>query len=239
MNAISRSFLVLSVAFFKFADTTAADIIVSYAPSTNVPLVVGSGATLDVFIRSSDGTDTLDGFLVELALIPTGGAPIGGLQFVDPQADEQLSLSTYVFDGRSLSSFTGAPVGAVSGLNTIFSGYDATDDGSAAPGVGNPDPVLSLATSNLLLFRLELFADTVGDYELHLTSASFFSNQLDPDNTLLTIDSLPSAKTLTVTGGIAAVPEPGTLGLLSIATAAVIGHRVRRRRLTVSVNGQK
>jgi len=226
MNIVLRTFVLALVMVFCLAHSVTAGIIVSIAPSTSVPLVAGSGASLDVFIRSSDGFDVLDGFQVEFGLTSAGG-PVGGLRFADPQLDSQLSAGNYVFIGRSLSFNTGAPVGAVSGLGSSFLGYDATDDGSAAPNVGNPNP-LTLGTSPQLLFRLDLFADFAGDYLLDILSADFFSDQLDPPANPLLIDTLPASYSLSVTGS-AAVPEPGTFAMLAIAGAGFIGRKWRRR----------
>lgn len=232
MRSMLRTFALTVLAVCVFEGSASAAIIVSYASSTSVPLVAGSGASLDVFVRSSDGTDILDGFQVEFGLTSAGGpgGPVGGLRFVDPQSDAQLGETNYVFNGRSLSENTGAPVGAVSGSGAFFSGYDATDDGTGLPFAGNPYP-LPLGMSDLLLFRLNFEADFAGDYVLNL-SADFFSDQLDPVSSPLLIETLPGSFTLLVSSGAAAVPEPGTFGVLALFASAYVA----RRRLQDRVN---
>jgi hypothetical protein len=222
MRFMLRTFALTVLAVCVSESSASAAIIVSYSSSTSVPLVAGSGASLDVFVRSSDGTDMLDGFQVEFGLTSSGG-PVGGIRFVDPQSDAQLGETNYVFFGRSLSANTGAPVGAVSGGGAFFSGYDATDDGTGFPFAGNQDP-LSLGMSDLLLFRLNFEADFAGDYVLNL-SADFFSDQLDPISFPLPIDTLPGSFTLSVSSGAAAVPEPGTFGVLALFASAYAARR--------------
>ena len=222
MRSKLRTFALTVLAVCVSESSASAAIIVSYASSTSVPLVAGSGASLDVFVRSSDGTDSLDGFQVGFGLTSAGG-PVGGLRFVDPQSDAQLGETNYVFNGRSLSANTGAPVGAVSGSGAFFSGYDATDDGTGLPFAGNPDP-LPLGMFDLLLFRLNFEADFAGDYVLNL-SADFFSDQLDPVSSPLPIGTLPGSFTLSVSSGAAAVPEPGTFGVLALFASAYVARR--------------
>jgi len=218
-----RTVVLALVIACSLVNSAPAGIMLSYASSTSVPLVASSHAYLDVFVRSSDGTDLLDGFQVEFGLSSAGG-PVGGLRFVDPQSNAQLLAGNYVFNGRSLSANTGATAGVVSALGSIFTGYDATDDGSGIPLVGNPDP-LSLGTSDRLLFRLEFEADFSGDYVLDLNFAEFFSDQLDPVLSLLPNPVLPGPYLLKVSGGTAAVPEPGTVGAIALLATAWFTRR--------------
>ncbi len=228
MRSILRTLLLATVFVCSHISSVTAGIIVSYAPSTSVPLVAGSAASLNVFVRSSDGTDTLDGFQLEFGLTSAGG-PVGGIRFADPQSDAQLGETTYVFNGRSLSANTGAPVGSVSGGGSSFMGYDATDDGSGSPFAGNPNP-LGLGTSDLLLFRLDFEADFAGDYVLDLISADFFSDQLDPASTPLPVDTLPGSYSLTVLSAAAAVPEPSTFGVITLLATACFARRRFKNR---------
>lgn len=223
MCSMLRTVVLALVVACCFVNSAPAGIILSYASSTSVPLVAGSGASLDVFVRSSNGTDSLDGFQVEFGLASAGG-PVGGLRFVDPQSNAQLLAGNYVFNGRSLSANTGATAGVISGSGSIFTGYDATDDGSGIPLAGTPNP-LSLGMSDRLLFRLEFEADFSGDYLLGLRLGDFFSDQLDPGASLLLNATLPSSYLLTVSGGTAAVPEPGTVGAIALLATACFTRR--------------
>jgi hypothetical protein len=182
---------------------------------------------VDVFIRTNAGNQTLDGFQTRINL--TGG-PAGGLIFSAVQAEAQLGIggpSGYVFFGKSISQNTSSNIGIVLPGGSSYIGADSTDDGSAIPLVGNPDPI-TLTTTNRLLYRLNLSAVTAGNYNIDLNGAvsSFYSDQLDPANTTVTFSS--TAGTLNVS----AVPEPSSLLLIAVGCA---GMRAFRRRCRVQV----
>ena len=91
-------------------------IIVSFGTSPPNPMTAGGSGILDVFVRSDVGTQILDGFQVQVGLIPTGGSPVGGLIFSNLQLDAQLLIGGpgggYVFFGNSLSQNTSSSIGS-------------------------------------------------------------------------------------------------------------------------------
>lgn len=203
-----------------FANNCDAGLIISFHPSTPDPLFVGSSGTIDVMIHSNTG-DVLDAFLVDIAITPIGG-PLGGLQFSPSQNDSQLSDLNYVFYGKSLSQTTGTIIGATASPFDTYSGSDFSDDGTGMPFPGLPSPT-TLGLTDLLLFRLDLTAFTAGTYSIDLKPSSEFADDMFAP---LSFNSTP--QTITV-NGVAAVPEPGTLGILSLVAAAGVIRRVRRR----------
>ncbi len=206
-------------------------IIVSFGTSPPNPMTAGGSGILDVFVRSDVGTQILDGFQVQVGLIPTGGSPVGGLIFSNLQLDAQLLIGGpgggYVFFGNSLSQNTSSSIGAVSGAGSLYTGYDATDDGSGPlPTPGNPSPML-LTTTDLLLYRLNLSAIAAGTYDVTVNPAadpSFFTDQLDPVNTGISFST--SSGSLTVDGSTA-VPEPSAIWLIISASVIALIHRCR------------
>ncbi len=80
------------------------------------PIVVGSTATLDVFVRADTGTQLLDGFFLNLKITGTG------VVFPIAQPNSQLTSNTpaYVFQNRSLSFRTNTDVGVGDAASNYF-----------------------------------------------------------------------------------------------------------------------
>ncbi len=226
---LSIALLSMIVLFAGFGSSaTSAGMVLSFGASSPAPLLAGSSGTLDVLIHS-DASDVLDAFQVAFTLTPVGLSPVGGLQFSATQLDSQLTDPTYVFDGRSLSVNTLTDVGSVNPAGTIFTGFDATDDGSGSPLAGNPWQ-LTLTTTDQLLFRLNLDGVIAGTYQIAISSATFVIDQLgnptDPSNQV-TFSS--DAGTITV-ADIDAVPEPSSAAILGLAAAfGIVSRRFRNR----------
>ncbi len=217
-----RNVILLFAILAGLMNSCSAGIIVSFASTNPNPIITGSSGTMDVLIHSNAG-DVLDGFLVDIAITPVGGSPAGGLQFSATQNDAQLGLGNYVFFGRSLSENTGAIVGSSASPFNVFSGSDFTDDGSGIPGPGIPDPV-TLTGTDLLLFRLDLTAFSAGTYSIDLLPSSQFG---DDNGNLLGFSSTPGS---IIVNGTAAVPEPGSVGLLSMCAGVAFCRYGRRRK---------
>jgi hypothetical protein len=143
-----RVLFIVWVVVLGLARPAAADLIVTISGST-VP--AGGAGFVDVFIESDDLLfgDPLSSFGFEFR-ITTGGAT--RLEFVDPQADPQLTDPNYVFFGDSAASNTPFPVGTVSMTsvpNDTFIGGDFTDSGGDVT-----------VTISKLLARLQVTATT-------------------------------------------------------------------------------
>ncbi|MEZ6039689.1 MAG: PEP-CTERM sorting domain-containing protein [Planctomycetaceae bacterium] len=213
------SFVVLTCLMTK-AD---AGIIVSFSPTIPSPLVAGGSGQVDVLIASDTGTDLLDQYLASVVLSPVGG-PLGGLVFSPFQSETFLTDSSYVFFNRSQSVNLGAPAGTVNFSGDVYSAYDATDDGSGPPPApGLQDPIFVPTVGNeALLFRLDLDALAAGTYEIDLDPLSQFVDENGFD-----IFFASTSGFLTVNPAPAAVPEPGSILLLSVGTM-VAAVRYRR-----------
>ncbi len=220
------SVIVLSAGFGS--PVASAGMVLSYAASSPTPLLAGSSGTLDVLIHS-DASDMLDAFQVAFTLTPVGLSPVGGLKFSATQLDSQLADPTYVFDGRSLSLNTLTGVGGVNPAGDIFTGFDATDDGSGFPFVGVPLPVTLTATDRLL-FRLNLDGVIAGTYHIAVSSATFVIDQLeDPTDPSNQVSFSSDIGTITV-ASTAAVPEPSSAAILGLAAAfGIVSRRFRNR----------
>lgn len=204
---------VLWLSLFACGAQVEAGIIVTFGASVPDPIIAGSSGTVDVYVRANAGTQTLDAFLVRVGLTPIAGSPAGGVIFSAAQAEAQLGQTSYVFFGISQSQNTMTGIGTVSGSGSLYTGMDASDDGSS-----NPMPVI-LTTTNRLLYRLNLTGVAAGTYAIDVNSdvSSFYSDQLDGSSTI-TYSS--TAGSLTVNGA-ASVPEPASMAFLLIAFAAV------------------
>jgi len=222
MNCL-RSISLLLLSILVLSSSASADILVSFGPSVPGPLIAGSSGLINVFVRASAGTETLDGFLVEIGL---SGGPAGGLIFSPIQTESQLTDPGYVFAGKSLNFNTGLPVGLV-GPATTYSGADFTDDGSGPPPLpGLPAPV-TLTTTNKLLFRLNLSAVTAGIYTIDVTPFPI-SDFLDPAFTSIPFSSIAGSITV---DPAAAVPKPGSMLFCGVvaACAGVTGWCRRKK----------
>lgn len=208
--------VILTVGSFA-SSSVSGGIILSFAPSSPSPLIAGSSGTLDVRIHSN-ASDVLDAFQVDFTLTSVGFSPVGGVKFSATQQDSQLTDPNYVFAGISLSQNTAASVGAANFARDGFSGYDATDDGSASPFPGNPVPV-TLNSTDRLLFRLNLDAVNAGSYQITIASATFVIDQLlDPTDPLNQISFSGDPGMISVADSTA-VPEPSSAVLLGLACA--------------------
>ncbi len=102
--------LLLLLAFLSCTTTqvTFAAFEITFSPSSPNPLVAGSAGTVDVLIRSTTGTDSLDAFNANVVI--TGGP---GLVFSGIQTEAQLTNPNYVFFGNSLNVTNNSSVGTV------------------------------------------------------------------------------------------------------------------------------
>ena len=223
-----RRCLLILIVLLVSVSKAQAGIIVSFGTSAPNPMTAGGSGLIDVFLKTDGGNQLLDGFNVQIGI--TGG-PAGGLIFSSTQTEGQLADASYVFFSKSLSQNTSTSIGAVSGGGSLYTGFDATDDGTGPPpAFGNPDPI-TLTTTNQLLYRLNLSAITAGLYTIDvnpLADPSFFTDQLDPLNTGIAFTSTPGSITV---NSAAAVPEPSSIAMLCVAGIGASIVRLRRRIL--------
>ncbi|WP_197453692.1 PEP-CTERM sorting domain-containing protein [Caulifigura coniformis] len=202
----------LSAASLVLPAQATADLVVTIGSTS-----IGEGGTgfVDVFLRSTTGTDLLNGFSFEFTASPVVGTNV--LAFSDPQSDSQLNDPSYIFFGVSAAAGPPqTPVGDVGPENTYI-GVDATDGGFS----------LFVPTTDVLLARLDLttlssapaVAGDVFSIDLEDTSLTAFFNN-GPDQVPYTSFS----GTVTVS----AVPEPSSL-LLCAAGLGIAGMGRRRR----------
>ncbi len=206
------------IVILAFCSSVEGDIIVSFGGPVNA--VAGGGTSfIDVFVSSRPGTHILDVFSGEFLLKPVGTSPVGGLQF-GTQLEAQLSQANYIHNGNS----AGSPVGNVSGGNNeTYIGGDSTANflGTLVP----EDPL------NRLLFRLDLTTTTAQaghQYTISLVDLgnTFFLNEnFDP----LSIGTASFTNTGTINITSAAVPEPGSVFLLSSILAVCLWRTQRKK----------
>lgn len=196
------------VAMCVLSHSATAAIIVSYVGSN---ITAGGFGTVDVMVSSNASSGTPDNLAFVAAhfrIAPIGSSPAGGLQFVDPQGDSQLTDPNYVFFGNSSGT---SPLGVVSSFanpNDDYAGGDGTPLGVEIP--------LHSGLSPYLLFRFNLDAtlSNVGDqYELKLLNDGGTDFWDDATNSLAFSPVSYAPFTLT------AVPEPSTFALMALGSA--------------------
>jgi hypothetical protein len=214
---------ILALAFSALVAAWAAPAEAAVIVTVNDAVIQPGGTTnLNVYIRSSDGTDLLNEFGFGFRI--TSGAR--RIEFVDPQSDLQLGEPDYIFAGDSAAVDTPFDVGFVSEdtvPNDTYVGNDLTTSGSN----------VSFAADKLLVV-LELTASAaappiMGDtFTVELLTDSFTYFQSTEGR--LEIDATSDLSgTVTVGAPVAAVPEPSSLVLFSgLAGLALV--RCRRRR---------
>jgi len=198
---------VLALSLMMIARSAQAELVVTVG---NLNLQPGATGSLDVFVRSTDGTDNLDTFSAELRIVASGGTR---LEFVNPPIDAQLGDARYVFPlDNSFAAFLGAPSGMISAstLLTPNDTYTGGDNTMLGQGVAVP-------TNDKLLFTLAITADTdaapaVGDtFTVSLIDSDFtyFLKPIDPETGILNYIPVTC-----VAGTVNIVPEQSTISLL-------------------------
>jgi len=188
-----------------------AALIVSYGPQLN--LVQGQTGTLDVLIRSSDGSDDLSLFSAKFMIAPVAGT---GLEFLDPPNDSQYLDPNYIFAGTNID---GLP-SVVGPADTIV-----TSDGTVGP-----DGFVTVPTENRLLVTLDISAMNASansQFQISLIDDDV-TDFLDDGFNPLSIDSESFTNVGVV--NVSAVPEPSSVAALGLGAMGIVGARYRRRQ---------
>ena len=197
------------------------------APAARADLIISVGSadvqsgqtgSVDVFVRSTTGTDSLQIANVQFQITPVSPPPLSpALSFTNPQSDSQLTNPGYIFAGNSAA----APFGPASFITTTITPNDTYFGGD---GTADASGVL-VPTTNRLLVRLDLTAGAGAGgsvYQISLVNSGTLF--LDPNFTPIPFSS---------TAGLVTTPEPTTLAVFG-GFAAVGLVRARRRIAAVS-----
>jgi hypothetical protein len=182
------------------------------------------GGTVDVFIRSTTGSDVLDSFGIAFQIAADVQPPNPRqLLFQSPQLDSQLQDTLYVFYGLS---GTPGPLANVTGTTVPFDTYVGGD--ATADGLG-----VIVGTTDQLLARLNLTPSTIGSlvpiagdiFSVSLLSGSNFF--LDPNFQPVDFSGVGGKITIQ-SPSPTPIPEPTTGGLAAAAVAFAVLGRVWR-----------
>ncbi|RLS74484.1 MAG: PEP-CTERM sorting domain-containing protein [Planctomycetota bacterium] len=157
----------------------------------------------------------------EFIITAVSGAPAGEVSFISPVATPPLSQSTYVFFGDSSDlinspSINPASISTTNWANDTYNFSDSTDStNNVTPGSG---------TNLWTILNLTITSLAAGQYQITLGSSEYTNSA-----------TTGTGPTPTITGGLitvnaAPVPEPSTLALAVIATAALASLARRRQR---------
>jgi len=197
----------LALSLMTLARSAQAELVVTVG---NLNLQPGATGSLDVFVRSTDGTDNLDTFNAELRIAASGGTR---LEFVDPPIDAQLGDARYVFPlDNSFAAFLGAPSGMISASTPLTPNDTYIGGDNTRLGLG-----VAVPANDKLLFTLAVTADTdaapaVGDtFTVSLIDSDFtyFLKPIDPETGILNYIPVTC-----VAGTVNIVPEQSTISLL-------------------------
>ncbi len=159
----------------------------------------------------------------EFIITALSGATATEVSFSSPVATPPLSQSNYVFLNDSSDLINGptinpASISTTNWANDTYNFSDSTDSGNdVTPGSG---------TNLWTILNLTITSLAAGQYQITLGNSEY-TNSATPIGT--------TGPTPTITGGLitvnaAPVPEPSTLALAVIATAALASLARRRQR---------
>jgi len=157
----------------------------------------------------------------EFIITALSGATAGEVSFSTPVATPPLGQSTYVFFGDSSDLINGplinpASISTNNWANDTYNFSDSTDStNNVTPGSG---------TNMWTILNLTITSLAAGQYQITLGSSEYTNSA-----------TTGTGPTPTITGGLitvnaAPVPEPSTLALAVIATAALSSLARRRQR---------
>lgn len=192
---------------------------------TNSPFV-----TIPVFNDGPFTGQTIAGWSLRLALVQVSGPVVA-----------TFDLASAAYPANHVLSFPDAITKSLSSGQLLASGSDADAVGDFADGPdAGTDPdfdTVPASGDNLLTFRLTTASPLTsgGVYEIRAlnNAAGSLSNWTDQDFNDISFSNVPAVASTSVLLGtvtIQAVPEPGSMALLGVASLAGAGYGWRRRR---------
>jgi hypothetical protein len=217
--------LILSLALLTLpAASTQAGVILGTSNPSGMPLIMSAGSTSGSMfvnvISDNPGQDVMSAWGIGLVIMPVGSAS-GTLTFQDPATPTPPDPINYIFgsDGFGISATNG---GSTLSANDFYIG---SGNGSVVPST-SPANLLQmdfLATSN----ASGLFGIYAYEYSLSPQGKAFTQWTDGNENTVL-YENVPGGLGTVLIGEVLisqSVPEPSSLVMLGLSTAAVAGSR--------------
>ena len=218
MNCTNRIFTSLSLAILTWCSLThslcRADFLFEFG---EVVFNAGQQGSIDVFISSS--TSVTIGSATYKLHIASSGTVSGQLVFAPTQTPDELDQDNYVFRNHS-GGWTAAREGnQIDLLGSDFADTDATIDSSKK----------LLARVELSYIKAPISTNAADQFSIELIQDKDLTAVFDADGNSLAINSQSYAASGAVTIQISAVPEPSSL-LLTCLMSAALAVRASKKR---------
>ena len=185
------------------------------------PQVMGAGSTsgpMFVNITSDNApNDVMSGWNITLAIIPDAGAS-GTLAFKDPSTGAYPNPGNYIFGGDGIG-IAGVNSGSTLSASDFFIGIGPGAVVSGTPG------------SNLLQMDFQASSNASGLFGIFALDGAALTEWTDGGGNAQLFTDVPDGSGMVRIGEVfvtQSVPEPSTLLLLGLASAAVAGRHWRR-----------
>jgi hypothetical protein len=218
MKRLLTSLVLLAV----LAGDAQAGIVLGTSNPAGTPLDMSAGSTSGLMfvniISDNLPNDVMSGWNITLTIVPDAGTH-GTLQFQDPLTGTASNPPNYIFgaDGIGISATNG---GSTLSANDFFVG--------AGPGVAVP------GTPEAILLQMDLLAtsNASGLFGVYAMEGAALTEWTDGSGNPQLFTNVPDGSGVVRIGDIfvipQSVPEPSTLVLLGLASAAVAGWHWRR-----------
>lgn len=224
--------LILSIAFLSLlAGGGRAGVVLGTSNPPGTPLLMSAGTTsgpmLVNIVSDNPPNDIMAAWNFKLEIIPDSGAS-GTLTFQDPATGTPPIPLNYVFGSNGLG------IAATNGGSTL-SANDFFD-----PSVGVGVPVPGSPGANLLQMDFLASSNASGLFGVYAVEGAATTQWSDSNLTTQFFTNVPDGTGLVRIGDVLvqhAVPEPSSLGLLGLASAALAGCQYwsQRKRAPDSV----
>jgi PEP-CTERM motif len=217
-----KRLLFSSIVFTALAGGAQAGIVLGTSDPAGAPLIMSAGTTSgSMFVNiASDNApnDVMSGWNITLTIVPEAGAH-GTLQFQDPVTGTVSNPPNYIFgaNGIGISATNGA---SSLSANDFFVG---AEPGVAAPGAPG---------ANLLQMDFFATSNASGLFGVYAMEGAALNEWTDGNGNAQLFTNVPDGSNAVRIGDVfvntQSVPEPSTLVLLGLASAAVAGWHWRR-----------